>query len=329
MVQNNFLRDEVFPSIYSEYPTLLNAIYLTNGVQTSEQKRDFLKKLQEPVTKLLDNYQKQNLSLDYSSTDYQSVYLLRYFFQYSLIVPSILHYHLEDFCPFENELLTASFFGCGPGSEIYGLMHYLNKTNFDIVRISAAMLDRTSTAWKQYLCSHSRAAFTGWRYSRQIVFDHFLSKVQKPSLYGIADFKSDLDGNTRNFLRPASSSWVTKSDLICFQFCLNEVPELRYQQLMTNLKHIVNIMKRGALMLIIEPPYKRVKKLLENLRYETTKEFNNIEIRYKPDNDSPYIEMDLNLNYVPPELQTYLFLKERKTALAKTIKYHWLAISKR
>ena len=83
-------------------------------------------------------------------------------------------------------------------------------------------------------------------------------------------------------------------------------------------------------MLIIEPPYKRVKKLLENFRYESTKKFNNnIEVRYKPDNDSPYIEMNLNLNYVPPELQTYLFFKERKTALATTIKYHWLAISKR
>ena len=330
MVQNNFLRDEVFPAIYSEYPTLLNAIYLTNGVQTSEQERTFLKKLQEPATKLLDEYQKQNFSLDYSRTDYQSVYLLRYFFQYSLIVPSILHYHLEDLCPFGDELLTASFFGCGPGSEIYGLMRYLNKTYSGIVRISAAMLDRTSTAWEQYLCSHVRPTFTGWRYSRQIVFDHFLSRVQNPSLYGIADFKSDLDGDTRDFLCPASSSWVTKSDLICLQFCLNEVPELRHQQLMTNLKHIVNIMKPGALMLIIEPPYKRVKKLLENFRYESTKKFNNnIEVRYKPDNDSPYIEMNLNLNYVPPELQTYLFFKERKTALATTIKYHWLAISKR
>ena len=159
MVQNNFLRDEVFPAIYSEYPTLLNAIYLTNGVQTSEQERTFLKKLQEPATKLLDEYQKQNFSLDYSRTDYQSVYLLRYFFQYSLIVPSILHYHLEDLCPFGDELLTASFFGCGPGSEIYGLMRYLNKTYSGIVRISAAMLDRTSTAWEQYLCSHVRPTF--------------------------------------------------------------------------------------------------------------------------------------------------------------------------
>lgn len=329
MVQNNFLREEVFPAIYSEYTTLLSAICLANGVQTSEQKRDFLKKLQKPATKLLDEYQKQNFPLDYSRIDYQNVYLLRYFLQYSLIVPSILHYHLEDLCHFEDKLLTASFFGCGPGSEIYGLMHYLNKTYSDIVRISAAMLDRTSTAWGQYLCSHSHLAFTGWSYSRQIVFDHFLTKVQNPSLYSIADFKSDIDGNTRDFLRPASSSWVKRSDLICLQFCLNEVPEFRHQQLMTNLKHIINIMKRGSLMLIIEPPHKRVKKLLENFRHESTREFNNIEIRYKPDNDSQYIEMDLNLNYVPSDLQTYLFFKERKTALATSIKYCWLTISKR
>ncbi|MYC77657.1 hypothetical protein F4X10_17985 [Candidatus Poribacteria bacterium] len=329
MSQNDSLRAEVFPVIYSGYPTLLNAIYSANNVRTSEQERDFLKGLQEPAAKLLGAYQEQDLSVDYLRTDYQSIYLLRYFFQNSLIIPSILYYHLKDWCYFEDELLTASFFGCGPGSEIYGLMHYLNKTYPNIVRISAAMLDRTSTAWQQYLCSYPSVAFTGWRYSRQIVFNHFLNTGQNPNLYAIADFKSNFDEDIRDLLCPASSTWVTKSDLICFQFCLNEVPESRYQQLITNLKYIVNIMKHGALMLIVEPPYKRVKKLLENLQYELGKEFNNnIEIRQKPDNDSSYVEMDLNLSYVPPELQAHLFLKERKALLATSIKYRWLAVSK-
>lgn len=331
--KNNFLRDEVFPAICSEYPTLLNTIYLINDTQTIEQKRNLLKKLQEPAAKLLYKYRKEpDFPLDYSNPDYQTVYLLRYFFQYSLIVPSILHYHLKDFCHFEDELLTASFFGCGPGSEIYGFMHYLNKTYPDIVRISAAMLDRTSTAWEQYLCSRTRVNFTGWRYSRQIIFDHFLSNVQNPRLYAIADFKSDLDGDIRDLLRPASTKWVGKSDLICFQFCLNEVPESKDQQLMNSLKHIVNIMKRGALLLIIEPPYRRVRNLLENFRSELVREFrHNIEVRSKPDEDNPYIKMDLkdiNSNYAPRELHDYLFLRERKTSLATSVKYCWLGVSK-
>ena len=273
--QNNLLRDEVFPAIYSGYPTLLNTIYSTNGVQYSKQELNFLKKLQKPATELLRQYQGQDISLDYSRIDYQCVYLLRYFFQYSLIIPSILNYHLKDFYHFKDELLTASVFGCGPGSEIYGLMHYLNKIHPDIVRISAAMLDRTSIGGRQVLCSYADIAFTGWKYSRQIVYNHFLNKVENPNLYAIADFNSDLDGDHIDFLKPASSIWVAKSDLVCFQFCLNEVPELKHQQLMTNLKHIVDIMKYGALMLIIEPPYQRIKKLLENFRYELAKEFNN------------------------------------------------------
>lgn len=57
-------------------------------------------------------------------------------------------------------------------------------------------------------------------------------------------------------------------------------------------------------------------------------EDDNIEIRQKPDNDSSYVEMDLNLSYVPPELQAHLFLKERKALLATSIKYRWLAVSK-
>ena len=329
MIQNDLLRTEVFPSIYSGYPTLLNAIYSANRVQTIEQKRDFLEKLQKPARELTSEYQKETISVDYLRTDYQSIYLLRYFIQYALIIPSILYYHLKDFCHFENNLLTSSFFRCGPGSEIYGLMHYVKKIYPNTAKISAAMLDKTSTSWTQSLYSYPDVVFTGWKYSRHIVFDHFLSEAQNPSLYAIADFKSDIDRDITDLLSPTSSRWITESDLICFQFCLNEVSTSRHQQLMINLKHIVNIMKPGALMLIIEPPYKRVEKLLESLRYELATFNNNIEIRHKPNNDSSHIQMPLDLNYVPPELETYLFLKEHKTLLATSIKYRWLALSKR
>ena len=61
-----------------------------------------------------------------------------------------------------------------------------------------------------------------------------------------------------------------------------------------------------------------------------SKEFEDIQTRYRPADDSQYIETRLNLNYVPDELQTYLFsqVRDPRLRLATQIKYHWLAISK-
>ena len=238
MSQNDFLHNDLYPAIYSEYRSLLDGIYATRGLQTDAQKQRYLQDLQTPAKKLWSEYQKQHISPDYSRHDYQEAYLMRYLFPYSLIVPTLVD-HLRNLCHFKAELLIASFFGCGPGSEIYGFMRYLNKVQSGIIKISPAMLDNTSTAWEQYLCSVRDPVFTGWKHSRKLVFNHLLSKAQSPTLYGIADFNSDIEGEKTGFLYPASEAWVRRSDLICIQFCLNEISGLRHKQLITNLMHLV------------------------------------------------------------------------------------------
>ena len=238
MSQNDFLHNDLYPAIHSEYRSLLDGIYSTRGLHTDTQKQLYLQNLQDTARKLWCEYQRQDISPNYSRHDYQEVYLMRYLFPYSLIVPTLLHY-LKNLCHFKKELV-ASFFGCGPGSEIYGFMRYLNKVQSDTIKISLAMLDSTSTAWVQYLRSYwDPPEFTGWKHSRKIVFNHLLSKTQSPTLYAIADFNSDIEGETTAFLYPASEVWVKRSDLICIQFCLNEISVLRHKQLRANLMHLV------------------------------------------------------------------------------------------
>lgn len=96
MPQNGF-RDEVYPAIYSGYPTVLNAIYSAHSVETDREKRDCLHRLQESTIELWETYRNSHVEADYTPSHFQEVYLLRYFFPYSLLVPSVLHYHLEDF----------------------------------------------------------------------------------------------------------------------------------------------------------------------------------------------------------------------------------------
>lgn len=338
MPQDDFLRDDVYPAIYSEYRSLLNGIYLERGLYTDMQKQLYLQSLQDPARKLWNEYQKQDISPDYSKHDYQEAYLMRYLFPYSLIVPTILH-HLKNLLHFKDEL-TASFFGCGPGSEIYGFMRYLNKIQSSIIKISPAMLDSTSTHWRQYLCSRWEPVFTGWKYSRKIVFNHLLSKVQSPTLYAIADFNSDIAGDGEGFLRPASEVWVKRSDLICIQFCLNETSISRHERLIANLMHLVKIMKPGALMLIIERDgYVPTRKLLKTFCFGLSK-FNNVQTRHK---FNDLLDLGRINNHVPEELRTCLFLtrlskeqwqqnnlgrSEDGLWLSNTIKFHWLAASK-
>ena len=183
MSRNDFLCNDLYPAIYSEYRSLLDGIYSVRRLYTEAQKQCYLQDRQDPARKLWSEYQKQHISPDYSKHDYQEVYLMRYLFPYSLIVPTLLH-HLKNLCHFKNELF-ASFFGCGPGSEIHGLMHYLNKTQSGIIKISPTMLDITSTGGKRYLYPSYYDEYDefagwkpGWKHSKDIVFNHLLVPCQ-------------------------------------------------------------------------------------------------------------------------------------------------------
>lgn len=321
LYQNDFLRDEIYPGIYSGYNDLLNRIYSANGLSTKIEQQSYLQYLQVPAKELHQSYyntqqkpqEKQFVEVDYTNSQFQEVYLLRYFFPHSLIVPSIYHRHLKNFHHIENELLTTSFFGSGPGPELYGLMCYLSNCKSPTVMISSAMLDSVSTSWK---------------YGKNIVRESLINCAWDPGLYEIAEFELNLAGESNHFLSGDSETWVRESSLIVLQFCLNEVPDSSYEQLLMNMTHIVDIMKPGALMLVIDR-YGYVKKLYENIHSSLAIEFNNIQIHHEPFEkiDIKYLNYD---EHVPIELIDHLFLRifDNWLWLTNQISYQWIVISK-
>ena len=140
----------------SGYPTLLNGLYSAKHLRTDIQRRDYLQELQGAARTLWREYQSTDISPDYSRMDYQEAYLLCYFLPYSQPVPYLLNQLvLKKEFPYrlpETGVLTATFFGCGPGPELLGLMRYLRSFQASL-RISAAMLDREP-----------------WEHGRRIVF---------------------------------------------------------------------------------------------------------------------------------------------------------------
>lgn len=298
------------------YQTILEAIYSENDAKTDKQKRECLEKLKRTSMSLGREYQprkdqRQEISPNYSRRDYQEAYLLRYFFPYSQPVPYLLnHLMLQKDFPYqlpEDGTLTASFFGCGPGPELYGLMNYLGSPQSG-VDISAAMLD-----------------ITPWEHGRKIVFDHLLTRAE------IHEFKSNLVGNTGDFLPDDSEKWISNSDLIVIQHCLNEKHNARNEQLLENLKQIVQKMKPGAVMLIIERArYPDVKVLLGKFGhfcFEMKDKFSNIEFETEIENRDG-VDLKPILQVIPKELRTGFFGK-RSSNSVNPVRFIWMAVLKK
>ena len=298
------------------YQTILEAIYLKNSAKTDEQKRKCLEKLKETSISLgreyqPREYQRQEISPDYSRRDYQEAYLLRYFLPYSQPVPYLLnHLMLQKDFPYqlpEDGTLTASFFGCGPGPELYGLTNYLGAPQSG-VDISAAMLD-----------------IAPWEHGRKIVFEHLLTSPE------IHEFKSNLVGNARDFLPNDSEQWVSNSDLIVIQHCLNEKHNALNEQLLENLKQIVQKMKPGAVMLIIERArYREVKELLGKFGhfcYKSKDKFSNIEYETEIENRDG-VDLKPILQVIPKELRDGFFGKSSLNSV-NPVRFIWMAVLKK
>ena len=300
---------------FSAYSRLLDAIYTTKCVQTEAQKRECLWELQKVSKQLGAEYQQSEISPDYSKSDYQEAYLLRYFLPYSQPVPYLLnHLILKKNFPCqlpENQTLTASFFGCGPGPELFGLMRYLGSPQ-SAVDISAAMFDIQPA----------------WKYARQIVFEHLLDRVWDPSSYRIQEFESNLVGDAGEFLPIDSEESVRESDLIVIQHCLNERHNAKSERLIGNLAQLVRKMKSGAVMLIVERArYASVKDLLGKFRHKLEKEFNsslNIECKIEGRDG---VEIRPILEIIPKELADNFFTEDSSNSV-NSVRFIWMAISK-
>ena len=298
--QNNFLREEVDPAIYSGYPTVLKATYDNTQNQTEISK------------KLYNSYLVKNkpAGKQYVETNYeipeQRVYVMRYWLPHSLLVPFVLDFlsirSTDDSLShtvstlFERKLLTISLFGGGPCPELYGLQHYLNKIQSNSAKISSAVFDKIK-----------------WEIGPNT--EHF--------------FQTNLAGQMNDFLDADSREWVIKSDLVVVQNCLNEIPGYGFNydpQLLSNIIDIVNLMKPGALMLVIERyGYKLVTDLLIDFRSALDRS-SAVQPYYSSYERLEFEELNDNVNISDEVIE---HLRQNWLWMSNYIKFHWLAISKK
>jgi len=97
--------------------------------QSGQNPEEFLRTMRATSRELRLKYQNPKVAVDYGREDYQKAYLLRYFFPYELILPSLLK-SISDSGEFgelplrfaANSQIRAIACGCRPCSEAQGLM---------------------------------------------------------------------------------------------------------------------------------------------------------------------------------------------------------------
>lgn len=299
--KNTFLYKNVYSAICSGYPKLLEKTYDNTQNQT-----EISKELYRSYRVKEKSQGKQYVEIDYSRVQIQRVYAMKYFLPHSLLVPFVLdslsrsnNSDLSFYTTSEllkSKSLTISLFGGGPCPELYGLIHYLKKTQSNIAEISSAVFDKTK--WQ--------VAMNTERF-----------------------FETDLIGTIGNFLHPVSEEWVKKSDLLVIQNCLNEIPcsDYRYnQQLLLNMNHIVKLMKPGALMLVIERyGYEKVKNLITDFRSNLDR-FKDVQASYENNKKLELTDLNKNINISDKLIK---FLDSNWLWMSNQIQFHWLAISKK
>ena len=294
--KNKYFYDEVIPYIISGYPSLIKKYY---------DKMQNQKSISAALWSSYKPEEKQYVEIDYTNIQLQKVYLMKYFIPHAVLIPFVLDslsrrnngdlLHTASLELLRSNALNVSFFGGGPSPELYGLMHYLKKIQPNTIGISSAVLDKTK-----------------WQIA------------MKPDYF----FETNLIAPSGSFLHPNAADVVRRSDLVVIQNCLNEIPGsgCNYnQQLLMNMKQIVNLLKPGSLMLVIERyGYELVRNLLNDFRVYLTA-FSNLKIDYeaykKLELKESYNNMNISNNMINDLRSDWLWMND-------CIHFHWLAVSK-
>ncbi|MGQ0442233.1 MAG: hypothetical protein ACT4OH_02135 [Methylophilaceae bacterium] len=307
------------------YKKILSEIFKQNGVSNPDAQANYLRSLRPSARALWQAYQSQAVAVNYAEPAMQEAYLLRYFVPYSHLLPTVLQ-HLETKgigVSATEDLLTACFFGCGPGPEIVGLIRHLKRKAERPEMLIARMFDIASASWQ-----HSRA----------IVKNSILVDEWDGGLIEIDPAAADISALALSPQNDGARRKVQEADLVVFQNCLNELSTTALAAVANNLRALLNTAKKNATLVLIERDgYAATDEMLLDLYKWAATQAGTFSAVGELSAASELNCRDM-LDQIPEIVTMNLFVRKRDMSqisseesgliLAASVKYKWLAISK-
>lgn len=304
---------------------ILGEIFAKNGLENTDSQINYLQSLKPAAKRLWQAYRSQAIAIDYSEPKIQEAYLLRYFVPYSCLLSAVLK-KLDsqgNAISSKGGLLSACFFGCGPGPELAGLIRHLKQKSDRPAMLIARMFDVASVSWEH-----------GRKIIENSIFENEWDAALIESEAVTADISAEaLLANSKNV-----RSSVEEADLIVFQNCLNELNTERKLVTATNLRAVISAAKSNATIVLIERDgYTEAKNMLLNL-FQWANQATGLTTVGELTSTTKLGCRGI-LDQIPSVVTEHLFVRrrghspiqpnEKGLLLAADIKFIWLVISKR
>lgn len=144
---------------HDPYSPILEALRVINCCDTDDRLLERLRLSRPIVRDLRAAYSECPCHVDYSSEHTRAAYLLAYYPFYIEIIHTELSKLPEEFLPasWNNESLTACFWGGGPCPEVVGWLAYLSEHCPNIQSVIVYIFDKYAESWN--ICSEITRSF--------------------------------------------------------------------------------------------------------------------------------------------------------------------------
>lgn len=212
------------------HQTILDRVVFRN-CSLSSDRRVRLRVLKSANDSLMESYRTNNVRVDYSCTETQNAYLVRYFPIHTNLIGSVFKaIDFKDKPLFDNSAnVQVSLIGCGPCPEVVGIMDYLSNRHSDLRPVFHAfdLID------------------LDWQNNRKHVIDSTITGIC-PEING-----HTFDLCQKNAVDPHDNTFAS-SQLIVMQNCLNELAITTFSSVFENLKHVLSLMPIGSRFIAID-----------------------------------------------------------------------------
>lgn len=221
------------------YDLILTALYQLNNLNSDEERAQYLHSLKPTARNLRSSFNPSiapNVSVNYRPKDIQAAYMLRYFPLYTQVIRSILNKLriARIALPFNQENVSACFFGAGPAPEAYGFIQFLNSNFKNVQKVTAYSFDIISDEWA---------------YWRNATENYLIPGIWKNRKFEMLGSKFDLSqtDSVNELIKE-----IAASRLIVFQNCLNEISQGSYPNVVANFTSLIRAMSSGSILLVID-----------------------------------------------------------------------------